>query len=595
MPSLPIVDCVKNRTADMILVVQAYINKPHQITCWTRQDLYNSIIELNHDKSSALILKNFHNFEIFQSHIIDGKPIYIPIKMSIDNYISGLLDTRFLRERVQPTVITSGRTKISYYDGSVILKKIVDNPFQNHITILQEYSIMKELSHSNPYIIKPYDIDLYFSESIVYLKKMKSDLLYAIEKDSLNILEHQDRIFLDICQGLYHAHSYGIIHRDLKFENIFLDEEYHIVIGDWGSACYSPFLVNYMNISTANYTAPEVWMKRKYTNKCDIFALGMIYLELLLADPHSIVYSSPDRNQLNEFELIPPLNSYKNETLKFIPKYLSKLYNIKTHSQLLLIDQVDYPTTYQKNAFIQIKGATKYRLFENMIKNAPQDRYSITDVLETFGIKNPEITYESILENSHPLTYVGCGSVVSNKIRLTSIQEAMKCFKELKTFFVTIAYYNVYCHSLKSPITQKESTLILLGCIRLAQTMCNTTDTTHLLREYNQNDISNHIIKLSEIMNYRLYGTIPILYMKSITDRVLRLLFSFACADTNNIHPYIVAKFISRTTGVQIYNVRDPVGVHRGDPVKEEYFMQVCSSDEILFNTILNVLNTFMK
>uniref|UniRef100_A0A3B3RDK5 non-specific serine/threonine protein kinase n=1 Tax=Paramormyrops kingsleyae TaxID=1676925 RepID=A0A3B3RDK5_9TELE len=109
------------------------------------------------------------------------------------------------------------------------------------------------------------------------------------------------RLFREILDGLAYIHEQGMIHRDLKPVNIFLDSQDHVKIGDFGlatdhpanthrsmcsySACVPPFpFPDNMTgmVGTALYVGPEVQgsTKSSYNQKVDLFSLGIILFEM---------------------------------------------------------------------------------------------------------------------------------------------------------------------------------------------------------------------------------------------------------------------------------------------------------------------------
>ena len=89
---------------------------------------------------------------------------------------------------------------------------------------------------------------------------------------------------LQICGAVKYMHARGIIHRDLKMGNLFLDPEMNIKVGDFGLAA---ILLSSEDIAgkrrttmcgTPNYIAPEILEKGKggHDHKVDIWAMGVI-------------------------------------------------------------------------------------------------------------------------------------------------------------------------------------------------------------------------------------------------------------------------------------------------------------------------------
>jgi translation initiation factor 2-alpha kinase 4 len=64
----------------------------------------------------------------------------------------------------------------------------------------------------------------------------KSTLRTAIDNNLYEDEERVWRLFREIVEGLAHIHQQGMIHRDLKPVNIFLDSNDHVKIGDFGLA-----------------------------------------------------------------------------------------------------------------------------------------------------------------------------------------------------------------------------------------------------------------------------------------------------------------------------------------------------------------------
>lgn len=118
------------------------------------------------------------------------------------------------------------------------------------------------------------------------------------------------QIFAQIVSGLHHIHSQNVVHRDVKPENIFLEDD-HVFLGDfglaksvvehviinsdaaasdsrdtWHDAPYSPYsgwdaVESSTNEGTYFYIAPEILESQLCTTKSDIYSLGILYFELL--------------------------------------------------------------------------------------------------------------------------------------------------------------------------------------------------------------------------------------------------------------------------------------------------------------------------
>jgi serine/threonine protein kinase len=89
--------------------------------------------------------------------------------------------------------------------------------------------------------------------------------------------------FLQICMAMKYLHDNHILHRDLKTANVFLTSKNVVKLGDFG---ISTVLQNTMACAktvcgTPYYFSPELCQSKPYNNKSDVWALGIIFYEVL--------------------------------------------------------------------------------------------------------------------------------------------------------------------------------------------------------------------------------------------------------------------------------------------------------------------------
>ncbi len=96
-------------------------------------------------------------------------------------------------------------------------------------------------------------------------------------------------ITIQICEGLSKAHEAGIVHRDIKPQNILIDKDDRIKILDFGLAKlrveangYSPSITKIgTTMGTTNYMSPEQAMGKEVDHRTDIWSFGVVLYEML--------------------------------------------------------------------------------------------------------------------------------------------------------------------------------------------------------------------------------------------------------------------------------------------------------------------------
>jgi len=95
--------------------------------------------------------------------------------------------------------------------------------------------------------------------------------------------------FIQMIHGLKACHNAGVIHRDLKPQNLLMDAKFQLKITDFGlSKLCKDSNIEIMKthyVGTRGYQAPELLKKKRYTKACDIFSAGVILFILLTGYP----------------------------------------------------------------------------------------------------------------------------------------------------------------------------------------------------------------------------------------------------------------------------------------------------------------------
>ncbi|KAF7471991.1 Hypothetical predicted protein [Marmota monax] len=151
----------------------------------------------------------------------------------------------------------------------------------------QIVAIKKELSHPN--IIGLLDAFGHKSNISLVFDFMETDLEVIIKDNSLVLTpSHIKAYMLMTLQGLEYLHQHWILHRDLKPNNLLLDENGVLKLADFGLAKSfgSPNRAYTHQVVTRWYRAPELLFgARMYGVGVDMWAVGCILAELLLRVP----------------------------------------------------------------------------------------------------------------------------------------------------------------------------------------------------------------------------------------------------------------------------------------------------------------------
>lgn len=94
------------------------------------------------------------------------------------------------------------------------------------------------------------------------------------------------QLALDLARGLNYLHSEKIVHRDVKSENMLLDNSRNLKIADFGVARVEAMNPSDMTgeTGTLGYMAPEVLDGKPYNRRCDVYSFGICLWEIYCCD-----------------------------------------------------------------------------------------------------------------------------------------------------------------------------------------------------------------------------------------------------------------------------------------------------------------------
>lgn len=219
-------------------------------------------------------------------------------------------------------------TSVKDEKGNIFVVKELDMSCMNvkeKTNVINEIKALIEVS-VHPFIVRYKEA--FMEDSILYVVMdycSKGDLSKSVKnhKEMKTFIPESSikRWLLHITTGLKFIHDKNLIHRDLKCNNIFLDEEERAKIGDFGLARILEQTEQANTLcGTIGYMAPEVCKNMPYGYSADIWSLGVILYELMgLRQP----FKSENSNMLStvhnicEEEPDPLPNIYSEDLVNF--------------------------------------------------------------------------------------------------------------------------------------------------------------------------------------------------------------------------------------------------------------------------------------
>ncbi|MCX6173793.1 MAG: protein kinase [Ignavibacteriales bacterium] len=153
---------------------------------------------------------------------------------------------------------------------------------EDNARLLNEAQMTAKLNH--PHICTIYDIEEADEAKFIAMEFVDGVTLRTKIKDTGLSIEEAINYAIQIGEALEEAHAKGIIHRDIKPDNIMINSKNQIKVMDFGIAKLKEGLGVTRTMSTSgtvSYMAPEQLSNSKIDGRADIFSLGVLFYEML--------------------------------------------------------------------------------------------------------------------------------------------------------------------------------------------------------------------------------------------------------------------------------------------------------------------------
>mgnify|MGYP004559261523 CR=1 FL=1 len=302
---------------------------------------------------------------------------------STDKYIGRILDDRYeiielIGSGGMANVYKALCHRLNRYDAVKIMRDETAANTELRRRFRAESQAVAMLSHPN--IVSVYDVS--HSDDVEYIVMELIDGItlkqYLQKKSVLEPSEVLD-FTIQIAKALEHAHSKGIIHRDIKPQNIMLLKDGMIKVADFGIASLENDMEETKGetVGSVHYIAPEQARGQAPDARSDIYSLGIVMYEMLTgklpyvgASDVEVAVKHMNTDPVSPREIVPEIpeelericlkamNSDINARYQTASKLLSDLEQYKTQtltahmledSESVLIDSQEQPRRRQKS------------------------------------------------------------------------------------------------------------------------------------------------------------------------------------------------------------------------------------------------------
>ena len=196
--------------------------------------------------------------------------------------------------------------------GDVVALKVMHPGHTGEVQYLEalrrEANLASRLDHPN--IVKVFDFQVEGGTAYVALEYVPGVLRTEMQPGTPISPGRAVELAIQVSSALAHAHQHGVVHRDIKPQNILITEDGTVKVTDFGiaRAMASSSIIRQTGVmGTPHYMSPEQWQGGAIDGRADVYSLGIVLYEMLTGSPPFEGEGMGEIFRKHQEEPVPPL------------------------------------------------------------------------------------------------------------------------------------------------------------------------------------------------------------------------------------------------------------------------------------------------